>query len=178
MAPQDRRTIAEVREQPLSPTMLKFLNEYMVDFSVTRAAERAGYAPQTARTKGSYVLNLPASQAWLKERLDERAAERAAMEQRIIDELEKIAFFNVDEYVNFDGTIDLTGAPPEMWAAVVEVKTNSRGTSYKFASKLDALEKLARHTGKFNPKIDLTSSDGTMSPPSKIVIRGVKADSE
>lgn len=44
----------------LSPKMLAFIREYLVDYNGKRAAERAGYSPASARQTASELLGKPA----------------------------------------------------------------------------------------------------------------------
>lgn len=154
-----------VREEILAETPMRvrdFIDDYMVDFHATKAAIRCGYAKKTARTKGSQILNSEAGKRYLELRLAERRAERAAQEQRIIDELEKIAFSSVDRFLCVEtGMLDLELADVADLAAIASVKQDLTGRyAIKFHDKLRAIELLGRQHGMFAQKHEHSGPNG------------------
>ena len=122
------------------------------------AAIAAGYSPKTAEAQASQQLKNPK----VRKRLDElRKKEGKADEnlrERVLKELQLLAFSNVKKLVNGNNLpLELKHLPDEVTAAVqsvdVEVKTfkgNQTVTSkLKMHSKESALNQLAKHLGLF-----------------------------
>lgn len=160
------REIGQTKDVTLSDRVRALIDEYLVDYSIKNAAIRAGYSAKTARTAGSRDFNLPVAQAYLKDCLAKRASERVAMEQRIVDELEKIAFFNIGELMTPDGEIDVALlAEPHHLANLAGIKVTQTGkVEYKFYDKLAALEKLGKHAGMFVDRHEVTGPNGGPIP--------------
>jgi phage terminase small subunit len=162
-----------VARDGLTPLQRRFAVEYLVDMNATAAAIRAGYRPLGAAFKGHRLLHSPKIRALI----EAEAQKTIAIPQpRIIAELARIAFANMLDYicVQPDGTayVDLSKLTREQAAAIgsveVEEYTEGRGVNaravkrvkLKLASKLDALEKLARLFGMFTDKVEHTGKDG------------------
>lgn len=102
---------------------------------------------------------------WLRLRLAERQAIPAA---RLVDEIERIAYSNILDYVDVDAagqaSVNLRRLTPRTASAVSEVETTERTmpdgsvvrrTKIKLAPKMDALDKLARVHGLFQDRINV-----------------------
>lgn len=130
----------------LTPKQELFCLEYMKDLNITQAATRAGYSAKTARVIGQETLLKPAVQARLDELLAERSAKVQIDAEWVLREL-------VKQYGKADETGDISVA-------------------------LSALEKTGKHVGvqAFRDRLDLTSSDGSMTPT--VIERVIVANSE
>lgn len=64
--------VSDHPDTPLTDRQEAFCREYLVDFSVTEAARRAGYSEKSVRQLGSQVMRLPKIQAYLRKILIER----------------------------------------------------------------------------------------------------------
>ncbi len=71
----DKRVSKRGGETKLSDKQRKFCEEYVVDYNGTKAAERAGYSPRSAKEQASVLLTKPNIQLYMQE-LKEKAAER------------------------------------------------------------------------------------------------------
>jgi phage terminase small subunit len=79
----------------LSEKAKLFCNEFMVDLNASKAAIRAGYGKKNARNTSSLLLDRPDVISYLAE-LKAAAAERCEITQdRVLNELKKIAFWDV-----------------------------------------------------------------------------------
>ena len=86
--------------------------------------------------------------------------------ERVLKELEKIAFANLADYVNANDDepkVALAGLSPEKMAAVAEFTTETMGDRSKVKIKLwdkrGALVDIGRHLGMFVDKAEITAKD-------------------
>ena len=78
---------------------IRFIEEYCKDLNGTQAAIRAGYAEASAKDASYRNLNLPHIAYRIKKRLAEKAERTGVTNDRIIAELAKLAFFNIDNVI-------------------------------------------------------------------------------
>lgn len=138
--------------------------------------ERA-FSPETLYVKASRLLADPAVQshiAWLREGNRKR---HQATADRIIEELERIAFYDPLDAVRFDedGNIllDLENMPPEQRSAIASIEINEvwgwegkgeervrtvvgQKIKIRYHDKNMALQTLARALGMLRDKVDVT----------------------
>lgn len=139
-----------------------FCHEYMKDFNGTQAAIRAGYSKKTANEQAVRLLANISLQKYLETLKQKAANKNEELTERIKNELIKIGFSDIREYLDEDNTIkDISQLPKELTACVESIKKSetkfgegkSTGTKtsiqFKLHSKLDALEKLARYVGLY-----------------------------
>ena len=69
---QDQKHTREL-QGTLTAKQQRFVQEYLIDFNATAAAERAGYSKKTARSKGAENLTKPDIQMAIQERIHARA---------------------------------------------------------------------------------------------------------
>ena len=166
-APRGRKTAVP----RLGVRQRRFVEEYLVDMSPVRAAERAGYAPDRAARTSSSLLRSPAVLEAVEQAMRRRAARIEVTQDLVVRELAAVGFSVMtdlchwsDEGVRLRDSTDLTRAQA---AAVAEVRESSTarggrpargeqadgpvrgGVQVKLHSKLKALEMLARHLGMF-----------------------------
>lgn len=79
-----------------------FGEEYVLDLNARQAAKRAGYAHPDS--DGSIVLALPHVRAYIDELLEQRAQRNAALQDRVLKQLEEIVFGDVNEVVQYRRT--------------------------------------------------------------------------
>lgn len=147
----------------LSPRRRALVDEYVVDYHVGRAARRSGWSLPAAHRQ----LATPAAQAYLREILRERAVERTALEQRIVEELCVLAFYRLDAVVDANGQIDLTRlSDDDPRRAEILVALQGQGCTrdgtpvYKFADRVRALELLGKHVGMWVERRELSGPGG------------------
>lgn len=134
-----------------------FCEEYIVDLNATKAAIRAGYSKDTARSIGSENLSKPDIQDYISE-LQEALSEKVKVKQEhVLEELIKIGFADIKNYYQ-PGTLSLKALSEldnKLSAAISQIKvTEFEGefgtkttVEFKLHPKLDALEKIAKHLG-------------------------------
>lgn len=146
----------------LSARQKAFCEQYIVDLNGTRAAIRAGYSKDTARSIASENLTKPNIKSYvtkLQKELSERTMVTAEM---VIAELKKVGFSNIQDFLEEENSItDISKIDPEMAASVKSIKKSvtewgsgdDAGTktviTFEIYDKLSALEKIGRHLGIF-----------------------------
>ncbi len=144
----------------------RFCHEYLVDLCATKAAIRAEYSAKTAGQYGYQLLQKPSVQeriAFLKE---ERMHRLGIRKDRVLEELARIAFSNVDHYrVDDLGRVVLDAEAPETALSAVSSIDRKRRTitqpdgteiedvdvKVRLWNKNTALQDLGKHLGLFGP---------------------------
>lgn len=83
----------------LTPKVLAFVREYLVDLNATAAAIRAGYAKASAYDTGYRLLRKPEVAALIKAAMDERALRTDVSAENVVAMLRDIAFADPRELV-------------------------------------------------------------------------------
>jgi phage terminase small subunit len=140
----------------LSDKQARFCEEYIKDYNSSAAARRAGYSDKHAHVHSHKFLKIEAIQkrvAALKAEIAERNKVTVDM---IIQEYKKIAFSNIQDFIDEGNEItDLKKLHPEKGQVVDMVKKSvtefEGGTKttvqVKLHSKIAALDALAKHLG-------------------------------
>lgn len=151
------------------PKWKLFIDEYLIDpTNATQAAIRAGYPPKSACQQASRLLTNDNVQKELEKAMAERAARVGITKDRVLEEVAKIAFANMKDFVTWtpggvalipSEDIDRIDA-----AAIAEISetNNEWGTvvKIKLHDKKGTLELLGRHLGIFNDKLDVNHKGG------------------
>ena len=117
----------------------RFVYHYLRELNATEAAKKAGFTEKYAANIGSRLLRQESIKVHIDKRLSEAfGAEKSGLKQRIINELESEAFA---ESVYYDETKGGTVTRPN-------------------ASKMKALELLAKYLGMLIEKHEHTGKDG------------------
>ena len=103
----------------------RFVEEYLVDLNATQAAIRSGYSSKTAEQMGYQLLQKTSVQKALQEAIDKRSKRTGITQEKVIEEIGKIAFAKAHDYSDAD---------------------------LKYSNKLKALELLGKHLGMFDGK--------------------------
>lgn len=139
----------------------QFCIEYLLDLNATQAAIRAGYSKHTAQRIGSENLSKPLIKDRIHELRKTLQINTLVTAERVVNELAKIGFSNLKEYLKSDNAItDISKLPDDVAAAVESIQTDIRHDSgdsdgytekvkIKLHSKLGALTDLGRHLGIF-----------------------------
>ncbi len=144
----------------------RFIDEYLIDLDVERAAIEAGYSPTTAASKAyQWVSNgkvKPLVFNEIKRRMLEREKRTGITQDRILSEIAKMPFFNIqDIYDEYGELIPVHELPRDVAAAIQEINQDSIAGNeeqvikrkYKLSDKKTNLELLCRHLGLFTEKI-------------------------
>lgn len=161
----------------------RFCQEYIIDLNATRAAIRAGYSKNGARSKGSHLLTKDNIQNKIQKLKAERSDRVQIEGDAVVTELVKVAFSNIQDFLEVleDGEVMLKAfelIEREKLAAIESIKISTTRnkdesreyttTQFKLHSKLNALEQLGRHLGIFaaDKKHDLNvSGEIRLLPP-------------
>jgi phage terminase small subunit len=149
----------------LNARQRKFALEYQVDQVATQAAIRAGYSAATAQVQGSRLLSNVKVREAIAEAQAKIAAKVEVTVERIVGELAKIGFANMQDYVcatpSSDSCLDVSKLTRDQAAALAEVTVddfvegrgeNARAVKrvkFKLHDKRAALVDLGRHLGMF-----------------------------
>lgn len=147
-------------QRKLSAKQQCFVDEYLIDLNATQAAIRAGYSPKTATAIASENLSKPSISAAIACAMAERSKRTGITQDRILEELAKVAFIKLTDIVDDTGKIK-AGATDEDRACIesIKYKRTDTDTGYseerevKASSKLKAIELLMRHTGMLDSRI-------------------------
>ena len=156
-----------------------FIEEYLVDLNATQAAIRAGYSRDTARSQGQRMLTKVDIKEAIQKAIDDRSKRVEVTADRVLQELAKIGFADIKDYMSFRTTKTIVdhsedGGPVVDYGHVVELKDSDQvdgapiaevqlkdGTlKFKLHDKVKALEGCARHLGMFVDKTEITGKDG------------------
>lgn len=170
---------------PLSTKQAQFVQEYLIDLNATQAAIRAGYSKNTAVAQASRLLaNVNVASA-VETAMAARAERTHITQDRVLQELARIAFFDIRRLYNADGTLKRPHELDDEAAAVLSgidvVEMGGGDESVPFTTKkakvfdkTSALTLAMRHLGMLKDKVEHSGSltleslvAGTGSPGSE-----------
>lgn len=139
-----------------------FVEEYLIDLNATQAAIRAGYSPKTANEQGSRLLANVSIQNKIGKAMAERSKRTGVNQDRVIQELARVAFVNPKNVINTKTGEILPEATEDDLACIQSVKIKKTATArsttiereVKMADKMRALELLGKHLGMYKDKIE------------------------
>ena len=154
----------------------QFVREYLIDLNATQAAIRAGYSEKTARSQGQRLLTHVDIAEAIAKAQEERAKRTEITADRVLKELGKIGFSNMQDYIRTtsdgDPYIDLSALTHDQAAAISEVTTEDftdgrgddardvRRVKIKLSDKRAALVDIGKHLGMFVVRKEITGKDG------------------
>lgn len=147
----------------LNARQQRFVAEYLIDLNAAQAALRAGYAESTARnTAYRWVSPLRERSTcigiWdaVNKALTERNAQCIIKQEQVLAELARIAFVDIRDAFNPDGTLKpVQGLPEDVARAVAAFEVTAKQTSkIKLLDKHRALDLLGRHLRLFSNTAD------------------------
>ena len=157
----------------LTPKQRRFVEEYLVDFNATQASIRAGYSARTAKEIGYELLKRPHVQEAVSKARDRVTARNDVTVDRIVREAAAVAFSDIRQLYDEDGTLlpvrEWPDGVAESIAGIeVEEQFEGRGEAREYVGRLKkikrwdktkALEILAKYKKLFDdgPKINLTA---------------------
>ncbi|QNQ39402.1 terminase small subunit [Brucella intermedia] len=147
----------------LTPKQEAFVAQYLLDLNATQAAIRAGYSEKTATEQGSRLLTNVKVQEAIAKGQNKTAAKLEITKERIVEELAKIGFSNMLDYMRAgtdgDPYLDFSSLTREQAAALAEVTVEDfkdgrgedardvRRIKFKLHDKKGALVDLAKMLG-------------------------------
>ena len=84
----------------LTAKQKRFRDEYLIDLNATQAAIRAGYSSKTANEQGARLLANVSVQEAIAKATAERSKRTGISQDRVIQELARIAFVNPQNVIN------------------------------------------------------------------------------
>ena len=150
----------------MTPKQQCFVDEYLIDLNATQAAIRAGYSPRTANEQGARLLANVSVKNAIDIALAERSRRTGVSQDRIVNELAKIAFANAADIIDFGAAEVREGAGRDDTACIASVKVkvvpafapggqDGVEREIKTYDKTKALELLMRHIGMFKDSYKL-----------------------
>lgn len=143
----------------LTAKQKRFCDEYLIDLNATQAAIRAGYSPKTACEQASRLLANVKVQDEIAIEMAERSKRTGINQDRVLMEIAKMAFVNIDDVIDFDTAKVKRTATKEDLACIqsVKIKPTEFGTEreIKLCDKKSNLELLGKHLGMFKDKVEL-----------------------
>ena len=171
----------------LTAKQARFIEEYLVDRNATQAAVRAGYAKSGAAEEGSRLLRNAKVRAALDAAIDAQQQRTQVTADRVLQELARLAFFDISQAFDADGRLlPIRSMPEDLRRAIqgFEVETLYAGTGrergevgitskFKMPDKGRALELLMKHLGMFKPEeVKVEAGDSFAA----LVDRAIKKD--
>ena len=146
-----------VNTNKLTPKQQLFVKEYLIDLNASQAAIRAGYSERTSREMGYELLTKPHVQEALQQAQKKREKRTNITADRVLEQLARVAFSDIGEFVEFDGTTVTIKSSKDVDGTVLsEVSATPAGLKIKLNDKMKALELLGRHLGMFNDKLNIS----------------------
>lgn len=148
----------------LTAKQQKFVDEYLIDLNATQAAIRAGYKKtEYTDTNANKLLENTRIREAVDKSMAERSRRTGISQDRVIQELARIAFVNPKNIIDFEDASVRPDVTEDDLACIqsVKVKTTDgpKGTSMerevKLNDKMKALEQLGKHLGMFTEKVEL-----------------------
>ena len=148
----------------MTPKQEKFVREYLIDLNATAAYRRAGYAAKgnAAEVSAHHLLRNPKVAEKIQQAMDDRSKRTELTADYVLSGIREVAERCLQRAPVMVGrgqdrvqAIDDEGR--DVW-------------EFDAAGANKAFELLGKHLKLFTDKIDHTSSDGSMSAPTRIVI--------
>lgn len=150
---------------PLTPQQLRFVREYLFDMNATNAAKRAGYSIKTAAQSACRLMNDSRIRLAIQEAQEALGKKHGITAERILEEMSKIGFSNILDYVsqdeNGDTIIDLKSLDRDAAAALTELsvettqgKSTVKKVKVKPYDKMAALIQMGKHIGMFKEQVE------------------------
>lgn len=151
----------------LNAKQRRFVEEYLIDLNATQAAIRAGYkrSEYTDTNAAKLLENTSVAEA-IEKAMAERSKRTGISQDRVLEEIAKLAFVNAADVIDMDSVTVLPGVAREDLACIksVKVKRTTKGKNVieerevQFYDKKASLELLGRHLGMFKDKVELSGA--------------------
>lgn len=173
----------------LDPKQLAFINEYLVDRNGTQAAIRAGFTGSNPAWWAWKTLKNPLVRAMVDQLTADKLAAHGIRADTVMQQYAAIIRANIGDFIDGNGDIDVTRVPKDLLWLVDSYSVSesegaegghSRSVRIKMLDKHKALEKVAKYLGLVSDtvKVDLSSTDGTLSPIQQMTDEELRAEAE
>ena len=148
----------------LTKKQQRFVEEYLIDLNATQAAIRAGYKrSEYTDTNANKILENTRVAEEIEKAMAERSKRTGINQDRVVEELAKLAFVNAADVIDVNTATVLPDATPEDLACIasVKVKKTTKGKNVieerevRFYDKKDSLVQLGKHLGMFKDKVEM-----------------------
>lgn len=144
----------------LTEKQRRFVEEYLIDLNATQAYIRAGYKNyDSAGVEANKTLNNPKIRQAVDEAMAERSKRTGINQDRILQEIAKLALVNIDDVVDLKtGTIKPTATKEDLACIQsIKIKPTEFGEEreIKFYDKKGSLELAGKHLGMFKDKVEV-----------------------
>ncbi len=152
----------------LNDKQKRFADEYIIHLNAAQAAVQAGYGIANAANQGYRLLQDPEVAWYIQTRQRELQTRLNVTQERVIEEVAKLAFSNMRDFVsvNADGdpVPNFSTLTRDQWASVQEVTVDSyvdgkgpnakpvKKVKLKLHDKRGPLNDLCKHLGLFDDK--------------------------
>ncbi len=150
----------------------RFCDEYLIDLNATRAYKVAypnTKKEETASSNGSRMLRNDKVQKYISEKIKEQEKRTKVTQDKVIQELAKIAFADIRSLYNDSGGLkNIKEIDNDIAGAIISLETLEEYEGYgdnrekvgdtrkvKLLDKTKALELLGKHLGMFRDKIEV-----------------------
>lgn len=148
----------------LTEKQKRFVEEYLIDLNATQAAIRAGYSVKTANEQGAQNLAKLSIKEEISKAMAERSKRTGINQDRVIEELAKIAFVNANDLINPEDASVRKDASKDDLACIQSVKVKQSFSDkgditereVRLNDKMKALELLGKHLGMWKDKVELS----------------------
>lgn len=144
----------------------RFADKYLETGNASESARFVGYSAKCAGVTGSKLLARPDIAAYLAERRAEVLGDEATVQQRVLGELEALAFANIADFISIDDDglpqVDFSNASREQLRAITNIATKrttrrdkdgnvttEEQSRFGLTDKYRGLELLGKHHGLF-----------------------------
>lgn len=139
----------------LTPKQLLFCQYYLINLNASDAARKAGYSEDSAPAIGNENLIKPLIQNHIKKLQAERSKRCEVSADDVLNELKKMGFSDLANYVNDDYKLKPLSEIKDYSASIQSIQRDENhgefGTNvsvkFKLHDKLRALENIAKHIG-------------------------------
>lgn len=132
-----------------------------------RALIDAGYSDSVAASPG-VIFKREDVQREILRREKKLARRYGVTEDKIIEEISKLAFTSMADFIKINPEtglpgLDLKNATHEQLSALTDLKATPAGIQFKLGEKLAALDKLARINGMFDDKVTVLGAEDAVA---------------
>lgn len=150
----------------MTPKQQAFVAEYLIDLNGTQAAIRAGYSERTANEQASRLLTNVSVRSAIAEAQQKRSERTGITADRVLQELARIAFFDIRKLYNADGSMKLPAELDDDTAAALtgvdiqETKVGEDAATIitrkaKVIERTGALTLAMRHLGMLKDRLEV-----------------------
>lgn len=148
----------------LTDKQRRFVEEYLIDLNATQAAIRAGYSIKYADREGYKLVENSRVSKEISKAMAERSRRTGINQDRVIQELARIAFINANNVINPEDASVRENANEDDLACIQSVKVKTSCTDkgdmtereVRLNDKIKALELLGRHLGMWKDKVEVS----------------------